>query len=36
MLFHKKTRGAMKWIWGVLVVLIAASMILLYFPSLFS
>jgi hypothetical protein len=36
MLFHKRTKGIMKWVWGVLVVLIALSMVLLYFPSLFS
>ena len=36
MLFHKRTKGVMKWVWGVLVVLITLSMVLLYFPSLFS
>lgn len=36
MLFHKKTKGAMKWIWGVLVTLIIISMVALYLPSLFS
>ena len=35
MLFHKKTKGVMKVIWGVLVFLIIASMILLYSPILF-
>ncbi|MFQ5540753.1 MAG: hypothetical protein ACE5F4_00695 [Candidatus Paceibacteria bacterium] len=32
MLFHKKTRGVMKWVWGVLVFLIIVSMLVLYSP----
>lgn len=32
MLFSKKTRGVMKWIWAVLVFLIILSMIILYTP----
>jgi len=32
MLFSKKTKGVMKWVWGVLVFLIIVSMIVLYTP----
>jgi len=35
MLFHKKTKGVMKWVWGVLVTLIIISMIVLYSPIFF-
>ncbi len=32
MLFHKKTKKAIKWIWAGLVVLIIFSMVILYIP----
>ena len=30
LLFHKKTRTVIKWVWGVIAVLIALSMVLAY------
>ncbi len=30
LLFHKKTKTVIKWIWGVLAVLIAISMLFAY------
>ena len=34
MLFEKRTKKALKIIWGVLCIVIIISMILLYFPAL--
>ena len=33
-LFDKKTRKAMKWVWGIFAVLIMVSMVILYAPGL--
>ena len=35
MLFSKKGKGVMKWIWAVLVFLIIVSMVILYSPIFF-
>jgi len=35
LLYSKKTRKVIKWIWGVFAVIIALSMIFAYMPGLF-